>query len=82
MRPQFDRKMKATELARLAPRLASPVQLGPGTGDPFEKVKGPITDLGEQLESEGQADGRGEEPAAGLRPCSLRRRQLTIHEAS
>merc|ERR1719414_1607870 len=49
-------KMKSPELAQLASRLASAVQLGAGTSDPFGKVKGLIADMIERLESEAQAD--------------------------
>jgi len=49
---KFARKMKSTELAQLASRMSSAVQFG----DPFEKVKGLITDMIERLESEAQAD--------------------------
>merc|ERR1711920_428723 len=51
------RKMKSSELAQLASRMASAVQFGAGSkDDPFGKVKGPITDMIERLESEAQAD--------------------------
>merc|ERR1719242_2767579 len=54
---KFARRMKSPELAQLASRLASAVQLGAGTSDdPFGKVKGLITDMIERLESEAQAD--------------------------
>merc|ERR1719464_321983 len=36
---KFARKMKSSELAQLASRMASAVQFGAGTGDPFGKVK-------------------------------------------
>merc|ERR1719450_691658 len=48
--------MRSPELAQLASQLASAVQLGAGTNDPFGKVKGLITDMIERLESEAQAD--------------------------
>merc|ERR1719322_1918574 len=53
---KFARKMKSPELAQLASRLASAVQFGAGTGDPFGKVKGLIADMIERLESEAQED--------------------------
>merc|ERR1719322_2290737 len=53
---KFARKMKSPELAQLASRMASAVQFGAGTGDPFGKVKGLIADMIERLESEAQED--------------------------
>merc|ERR1712217_169772 len=54
---KFARKMKSSELAQLASRMASAVQFGAGTGDdPFGKVKALIADMIEKLESEAQAD--------------------------
>merc|ERR1719323_1066518 len=53
---KFARKMKSPELAQLASRMASAVQFGAGTGDPFGKVKGLIADMIDRLESEAQED--------------------------
>merc|ERR1719328_1024580 len=53
---KFARKMRSPELAQLASQLASAVQLGADTNDPFGKVKGLITDMIERLESEAQED--------------------------
>merc|ERR1719208_574342 len=53
---KFARKMRSPELAQLASRLASAVQLGAGTSDIFGKVKGLIADMIERLESEAQED--------------------------
>jgi len=54
---KFARKMRSSELAQLASRLASAVQFGAGSGDDvFGKVKGLIADMIERLESEAQAD--------------------------
>merc|ERR1740123_2348723 len=51
------RKQRSPELAQLASRMASAMQLGAGTSDdPFGKVKGLIADMIERLESEAQQD--------------------------
>lgn len=51
------RKVKSNELARLASRMASAMQLGAGThDDPFGKVKGLITDMIDRLEKEAEED--------------------------
>jgi len=53
---KFARRMKSPELAQLASRMASAVQFGAGTGDPFGKVKGLIVDMIDRLEGEAQED--------------------------
>jgi len=51
------KKSKSPALAQLASRMASAVRLGSAAGgDPFEKVKGLITDMIATLESEAEAD--------------------------
>merc|ERR1719218_570963 len=50
------RKTKSPALAQLASRMSSAVRLGSGAGDPFEKIKGLITDIIATLESEAEED--------------------------
>merc|ERR1719446_1321799 len=52
------KKMKAPELAQLASRMAAAMRMANrhGSGDPFAKVKGLISDMIEKLESSAQAD--------------------------
>jgi len=50
------RKVKSTELAQLASRMAFAMQLAGSSSDPFSKVKGLIADMIERLESEASSD--------------------------